>query len=113
MDKRDGGISRPIHGSDDGNQEGVDSFQEDSSDCAVSCLETELEDDDVRDPNLKFKSDCAPLHLDSMGRVNIHFNEPLCGDLVAVEAQDNRNEDDSFKEAHSNLDLSRHFLKDQ
>lgn len=83
MDKRDGGIGRPIHGSDDGNQEGDDSFQEDSSDCAVSCLETELEDDDVRDLDLKFKSDCATLHLDSVGQVDIHFNGPPCGDLVA------------------------------
>lgn len=75
-----GGKDRPISSSDDGNQEGDDSIKEDSSDCAESYSEIELEDDVVRYPNLKFKLDCAALELDSVGRVHIHCNGPQCGE---------------------------------
>lgn len=86
MDQRDGGIDCPILGSDDGNQEGDDSIEEDSSDCAESCSDIEFDDDVVRDPNLKFKLDCAALELDSVGGVHIHCNGPQCGEPMAVEA---------------------------
>lgn len=75
-DHKDGGIDRPIPGSDDGNKKGDDCIKEDSSDCADSCSETELEDDVVRVPNLKFKLDCAALELDSVGCVHIRCNGP-------------------------------------
>ena len=61
---------------------------EESSDCVESGSEMELEDDDVRRPNLNFKTDDAALHLDSMGRIHIHFNEPQPDEPVAVEAQE-------------------------
>lgn len=66
-----GGLNHPIQDSDDGNQDVDDTFEEGSSNTLVSSSETELEDDDGRDQNLKFKSDCAAHDLDGMGRVQI------------------------------------------
>ena len=75
-DKRDGGIAHSIYCSDGEGFEDDDFVVEESWDCVEFGSEMELEDDEVRRPNLNFKTDDATLHLDSMGWIHIHFNEP-------------------------------------
>lgn len=111
-DIMNGGLNRPIQDSDDGNQEEDDTFEEGPSNTAVSSSETELEDDDVREQNLKFKSDCATHDMDGVGWVQIQCNGPQYGEPKPVEAQEIRKEYGPFKGAHSNIDFKSTTFRD-